>query len=362
MIYIVYILLLFAFYQMIISLTNVIFNQPLDSQYEDIESFISILIPARNEENNLGHLLTDLLEQDYQNIEIIIFDDQSIDSTLLIAETFCEKDSRISIIRSEGLPQGWLGKNYACYSLANSARGDYFLFLDSDVRIKRGIIGETVAWSKKHNIGLLSVFPKQEMITTGELFTVPLMHYILLSLLPLILVRKSKFSSLSAANGQFMLFDALLYNTLNPHKLTRSLRAEDIEISRIYKDNNIPVVCLTGINSVSCRMYGSFCEAVNGFSKNIIMFFGNSFLLAVLFWLITSFGFLIVLMFSSIQLFLVYLAILLMTKIFTSIASKQNAFLNIVYFIPQHISMGLILLTSLIRTSKKRHSWKGRNI
>jgi cellulose synthase/poly-beta-1,6-N-acetylglucosamine synthase-like glycosyltransferase len=323
---------------------------------------VSILIPARNEEKNIGTLLTDLQQQDYQNIEILVFNDQSTDKTAEIVTDFNHCDSRIKMINAEALPDGWLGKNHACYKMAQQAKGEYFLFLDADVRLGQQIIHNTIRMSQKYSLGLLSIFPMQMMKSIGEWITVPVMNYILLSLLPLILVRKSGFPSLAAANGQFMLFEAKKYMEYQPHEKMKANKVEDIEIARFYKVQKIQIACLTGNNSIKCRMYTGFSEAVNGFSKNVINFFGNSFFLAILFWLLTSFGFLVVLYAISIKALIFLFIIIFLTRMAVSITSHQNILYNLACFIPQQLSMGVFIFQAMKNTVKKQYEWKGRSI
>ena len=303
-----------------------------------------------------------MVKQDYQNIEIIVFDDQSTDATAQIIEQFTKQDNRIKLVHSEGLPDGWLGKNYACYCLSKSAKGKYLLFIDADVRIYKDIINSSLHHLKTHQLGLLSIFPKQIMKTLGEKFTVPLMNYILLTLLPLILVRKSGFSSLSAANGQFMFFETDTYKKLSPHEKMKNKKVEDIEISRFYKINKVKIACITGKENICCRMYPNYSEAVNGFSKNMNAFFGNSFLVAFGFWIITTFGFTVVWHFLSLTLLISYVISMIFTRIFVSLTCNQNLIENILYFIPHQISLGYILITAFLNHRKKTFVWKERNI
>ncbi len=298
MIILAYIILAFTALQLLVALMNLLPGTYLPKSGIKSGELVSVLIPARNEEKNIGNILQDLLIQEYSNIEIIIFDDQSEDKTREIVRGLSTVDNRIRLVCSEGLPDGWLGKNHACHSLSKHAKGDYLMFLDADVRIKNNTIGKAVSFSKKHGLALISIFPKQIIKSNGEKMTVPNMNYILLSLLPLILVRKSKFTSLSAANGQFMFFRTDVYNRLQPHRLMKDNKVEDISISRYLKENDNKIACLVGDDNINCRMYTGYLDALEGFSKNVIAFFGNSFLLALLFWLVTSFGFLPVL-FSS---------------------------------------------------------------
>jgi len=362
MLYFASFIIFFTTIQLLVAAANLIFQPKLLKSSLHRSPLISVLIPARNEVENIGDILADLINQHYKNIEIIVFDDQSDDQTVEVVSALAEIDSRIKCIRSGGLPKGWLGKNFGCYSLALHAKGEYLLFLDADVRIGGNIIQSAVAYAEKHRLGLLSIFPEQIVITSGEKITVPIMNFILVSLLPLPLVQWSSFRSLAAANGQFMLFNSLNYKRLNPHEYVKNCKVEDIEIARYFKDNRILIACLLGNESIRCRMYSGFGEAVGGFSKNIISFFGNSFILAVMFWLITTFGFIPVLMTFSFNFFVVYIVMLLLIRLFVAIASHQRILDNFIYFIPQQIVMGVVMFRSFLNKHFFHYQWKGRSI
>ena len=205
--YIAYIVIIFTAIQLIVAFANFVFNQKMEESSAK-GTMISVLIPVRNEEQNIMKLLKDMSAQDYHNYEVLVFDDQSIDSTAKIITAYMQRDKKVRLIESKGLPNGWMGKNHACHSLAMEAKGDYLLFLDADVRIKRNMIGKTVNFAHKHDLNLVSFFPKQIIESVGEYASVPIMNYILLTLLPLIFVRKISFPSIAAANGQYMFFDA----------------------------------------------------------------------------------------------------------------------------------------------------------
>ena len=360
MVYLAYFILVFSVFQLIVALINLLFNQQPKYGVCYFNDLVSVLIPARNEENNIFDLLHDLQNQDYRNIEVIVFNDQSTDKTAQIVNKFSISDKRITLINSTELPEAWLGKNYACHSLAKMAKGKYYMFIDADVRISKDIINNTITYSEKYKLGLISIFPKQIMHSFGEWITIPNMNFILLSLLPLILVRKLKFTSLAAANGQFMLFNANTYQQTLPHKKNKSNKAEDIEIARYYKSRKIRIACLAGNDTIKCRMYNGFDDAVKGFSKNVINFFGNSFLVALIFWLITSFGFLFFLF--DLKILFLYFITILSTRVMISIVSRQNILANLILIIPQQLSLGLFIYKAFTNKLKNEHQWKGRNI
>jgi glycosyltransferase involved in cell wall biosynthesis len=343
------------------AMLNLIFQQQLCGGQPGNAKKTSVLIPARNEEKNLGKLLTDLVNLKNQPLEILVMDDQSEDQTAQIVQNFAEKHPNIQLLRSKQLPDGWLGKNHACHQLGQAAKGSYFLFLDADVRIENKIIADAVCKAKKHKLALLSVFPKQKMRTFGERASVPVMNYILLSLLPLILVRKSPYPSHAAANGQFMLFDAAVYRRTLPHQQQRHSVVEDIVIARSYKEQNLPIACITGDKRIKCRMYSSYQEAVQGFSKNVFMFFGGKPVLAFLFWIFSALGFLPVLL-AIPQYFPIYAVALLALLITYASVSKQNPFLSIILFPVHLVFMLQIMINGLMIRTKKRMIWKGRSL
>lgn len=361
MIYLAYIVLAFTGIQLVTAFINVALKQRLpksDSQ----TALVSILIPARNEEKTIVNLLSDLQQLDYQNIEVFIYNDQSTDKTAQLVEQFVKNDSRFHLINGKVLPNGWLGKNHACYTVAQNASGTFFLFLDADVRIKNQFIQSAVAMMQSNKLTLLSLFPKQEMQSWGERISVPIMNYILLTLLPLRFVQKSWFSAHSAANGQCMLFNAADYKVIQPHERVKTEIVEDVAIARLLKRSNHKIACLLGNDTISCRMYHNCNESVNGFSRNILQLFGGSSLIAIIFWLVTTLGFIPVLVALPITYFYAYLLVYLLIRILVSYASKQSIWRNCLNIIPQQLTLGFIIYKGIYNRLTHKHEWKGRTI
>lgn len=353
----------FALIQLGVALSNLPGRLPEATQGDPLYRRLSILIPARNEEKTLPLLLHDLLGQEQLPLEIIVCDDHSDDGTSAIVSGLAATYPCLRIFRGEELPPGWLGKNFACYQLARQAKGDYLLFLDADVRICQQGIRQALALARQGGTGLLSVFPRQIMRTAGEKATVPLMTYILLTLLPLRLVYQvPEQSALAAANGQFMLFEAESYRKIQPHSAVRREAVEDVAISRLYKKSGQRVVCLTGISGISCRMYTSLREAIAGFARSITGFFGGSLLLAALFWLLTGWGWLPVVLAFSWPGLAGYLAVRAAVRLIVAYDCRQSPGMNILYSVFQQMNMGVILGSAWKSRRKGVRIWKGRNI
>ena len=126
MIYVLYIIFGFALVQFLVALANLLFQEKLSgNDFSDTgatENDVSVLIPVRNEEKNIGSLLGDLIQAGDDFREIILFDDESTDGTAGIVRSVASGDSRVRLLSSTGLPEGWLGKNHACHRLALEAK------------------------------------------------------------------------------------------------------------------------------------------------------------------------------------------------------------------------------------------------
>lgn len=273
---------LFLLYQyfvlsiLVIFLINFILNNIFFKNiagYSPPESFIkrpplvSIMVPARNEAENIKMCVKSLLKQDYANIEILILDDNSTDDTSLIVKRIAEKDSRVKLITGKPLKDGWIGKSYACHQLAKHARGRYFLFTDADTLHFKNAVSSTIGCLIKNKLDALSAIPKQIMVGIHERLVVTWVHFGILSLLPLILIKKSKYPLFCTANGQCMLFKREVYRKIGGHKSIKTKILEDIHISKQVKRHGYRFMLFDGSKNIYCRMYRNFRGLIKGFSK-----------------------------------------------------------------------------------------------
>ena len=201
------------------------------------------------------------------------------------------------------------------------------------------------------------------MNTIGERLVVPLMNFFLLSLLPLKKVFSSKNNFLTAANGQFILIDKKTYEKIGGHKRLANEIVEDIELARLIKQKSFSILTALGGNSVSCRMYNSFTNSFNGFSKNFFPGFKTniiSFLVLILFY---SAIFIYPVLFLPTNIYyLIPAALIILIRVFISLSSRQNVLLNVVLHPIQIVIMLLLAINSVWQNKMKNISWKGRKI
>ena len=358
----IYLIFFFLILRFTVTLFNFISNPKLTHSGWKYSELVSILIPARDEEHNILDLLSSIKAQDYENYEVIILDDQSSDNTLELCTDFCKKDKRFKVVSGKELPNDWLGKNYACSQLADLAKGEYFIFLDADEIIANGLIHNSIHRMKTNKLSLLSIFTNQLMHTPGEWLVVPLMHFLLLNLLPLRLVMLSQNPAFSAASGQFMMFDAENYRLNKWHEQVKLQVVEDISIMKLIKGSGNRAESLLANGFIYCRMYRSFTEAINGFSKNFLAGFGDNVLALFLYLFLVVMGPLAMIYFLSIDLVLFAFTLIILSRIMISLLSGQNVWLNLILHPFQLLCMVLISVLSMSKHFTKTIRWKGRMI
>ncbi|MFI5161457.1 MAG: glycosyltransferase [Sphingobacteriales bacterium] len=362
MILIIYITFIFLVLRFVVTLFNFVSDPKLRRVSRSYTDLVSILIPARNEEGNILTLLNSIIEQDYQNYEVIILDDDSSDNTYAICSDFAARHHAFRVVKGKALNSQWLGKNYACHQLAQLAKGNFMLFLDADDTIYNGLINSAVHRMYFRNLGLLSLFTNQQMDTFGEKLTVPLMHYILLNLLPLRLILLSKSTSVTAASGQFMLYNAEVYRQNEWHKITRAEIVEDGQIMRQVKAAGFNAESLLANGMIKCRMYKTYAAAINGFGKNFLAAFNYNIFSFLLFLLLLIAGPMFVIMTFSLNLIALLVGLIILTRIMVSFLAGQNPIMNVLLHPLQMFSMLLIAFSAIQKYLTKTTVWKGRKI
>lgn len=357
-----YLIYFFLILRFCVTLFNFISNPKLTKVSHQYHDLVSILIPARDEEKNILTLLQSIENQDYKNIEVIVLDDHSSDQTYQLCVDFARKNPVFKVISGKPLPEGWLGKNFACHQLAQQAKGKYLLFLDADEEIDNDLINSSIFRTKVHRLALLSLFTNQVMVSLGEKLVVPLMHYMLLNLLPLRLIYLSKNPAFAAASGQFMFFDAQKYHQNQWHQKVKNQVVEDVEIMKCVKQEKLKGEGLLANGLIRCRMYNNYREAIYGFSKNFLAPFNYSILTFLSYITFLIGGPILVALTLPLQLFLMMVSLIVLTRIMISLSSGQNSIYNVLLHPLQILSLVVVAYLSVRKHLTKTQTWKGRKV
>jgi len=348
----------------LVVLTN-FFSAPILSTskfYVDSENLVSVMIPARNEEKNIADCIESIINQNYQNLEILVLDDESKDKTAEIVQSFEKINPKVKLIKGKLLPKGWLGKNWACHQLSEMAKGKYLLFVDADVTLSESVVSSSIAFLQKLNAKAFSVFPTQRIKSFGEALITPLMNWILLVFLPLRLVHSTRNKSFVAANGQFIFFEAELYYKIGGHAHVKSEIVEDMALAKLVKEINEKFVTALGGNRVFCRMYSNFREGINGFSKNFYKGFSFSPIIFLLFLFFIESVFLLPIIFGFFNFKFLHLTLLIVLIQFMVLQiSQQNSVIVILHPL-QMVVLFFVGIKSLSASLNGNLTWKERKI
>lgn len=248
---------------------------------------VSILVPARNEEAVIERCLASLQTQDYPDYEVILLDDQSEDRTAEIARRlgFTPDDGAFRLISGKPLPPGWVGKPWACHQLSQAARGEFLLFTDADTQHEPFALRAAIAQTLVRNADLLSVWPFQETKTWSERCVIPILFVLSAAAAPLWLLDlaqnhpaiarflgSKRCRGFGIACGQYLLFKRSAYDSLGGHAAVANEIVEDITLGRLVAERAIDgkvIQNCDGTRVVSTRMYQSFGQLWEGFTKNL---------------------------------------------------------------------------------------------
>ncbi|HXM21784.1 MAG TPA: glycosyltransferase family 2 protein [Terriglobales bacterium] len=229
---------------------------------------VSVIVPARNEEACLGACLESLVAQTGVSFEVIVVDDGSTDRTREIARSL----PVVRVVDPGGLPQGWSGKNNALVAGATEARGDWLLFTDADTVHRAGSLARGWAEARQQKAALLSYSPEQEVHGLWEKAVMPVIFAELASTYRLSEVSDPA-SSAAAANGQYILISREAYDAVGGHAAVATSLLEDVALARAVKASGSKIFFRYGGDAVRTRMYRSFAQLREGWTKNLVLLF-----------------------------------------------------------------------------------------
>ncbi len=229
---------------------------------------VSVIIPARNEEANLGACLESLVSQSGVEFEVIVVNDHSTDRTGEIAASF----PGVRVIEAGALPDGWTGKNNAVACGARESRGEWLLFTDADTVHLPGSLARAVAEAKEHKAEMLSYSPEQIAVTFWEMAILPVVFAELARQFPPAKVSDPA-SPIAAANGQFILIRRETYDAVGGHAAVSGDILEDVALARRVKGSGRKIRFRYAADAVRTRMYRNFAQLREGWTKNLALLF-----------------------------------------------------------------------------------------
>ncbi len=236
----------------------------------DSPPLLTLLIPAKDEEERIAGCLRSALQQDYPNIEFIAIDDRSTDRTGAIMDQIAAEDPRLRVLHipQGALPPGWAGKPHALHQAVPHARGDWLLFVDSDVMLEPDAARAVLSRALAHEYDLFSFLPRLETHTFWEKLIMPLAGAALSLMFLVSMANKDYLPRHGFATGQFLLIRRRVYDVIGGHEAVRGELGEDVAMARKVKAAGHKTRIALGTDFLSVRMYNSLSSLANGWARN----------------------------------------------------------------------------------------------
>ena len=312
---------------------------------------VDVLIPMRDEEDNVGGSLKSALNSELlEASSVYVLDDGSTDQTGKLISEF-----KVNKLTGTGLPAGWLGKVWACHNLSKAGSGKYLVFLDADVRLHPYAIASAITRMNKFGWDFISPYPKQIAGSFLEKLIQPLLQWSWLASVPLRLAEKFPNRSMTIANGQFFIVKRSAYEEAGGHAAIPGEVLDDLELARLLISKGFKGGVADGSAVASCRMYKTNSQLIDGYTKSLWKAFGGQFGTVVA---------IILLFFTGIS---PYLGIgapatfIFLSRFLAAIKTRSNPAYAFLHPISIVILLYLITLSS-IRKSRGTLIWRGRTV
>lgn len=326
---------------------------------------ISMIIPARNEEQNLERLLSSIRADAVQPFEVLVVDDGSQDGTAGVA-----RSHGATVVEPGELPQGWRGKAWACHQGAGHARGQVFLFLDADTWLLPGAMARIRGEYRRRDVRALSVGPWHETQAAYEQLSAVfnLMTFMGLGAFGLWdSVERPK-----GLFGPFLMIDRAVYHSCGGHEAVRGEILEHMSLAPRLESEQIPMACLSGRATVHFQMYPKgLSELIQGWTKAFAAGASKtspSRMALVVCWIIGSMMASLMLLLSpwigpgGITPVMLYSAFVVQWGFFLWRVGRFSPWTALLFPIPLVFFFGLFGRSSWLRHSGRSVVWKGRSI
>ena len=241
---------------------------PLEKE-EDLASgsLLSVVVAARNEEKQIGASILSQLEQTYKNVEWILVNDRSTDSTGTIMEQLTKTDPRIKVIHIETLPDGWLGKNNALYRGTQKTSGKWILFTDADVKYEKHAFAKALHYFERHQLDHLTAAPN---LSAYRFWLKSFVAFFLFgfSYFKRPWLANNPKSKIGTGIGAFNLVLKEAYEAFGTHEKIKMRPDDDLQLGMKMKKAGYRQRIVTALQLIEVEWYGSLKEALVGLEKN----------------------------------------------------------------------------------------------
>ena len=327
----------------------------------EITEFVSVIVPLRNEAENISGLVSSLLSQNsLTNVEYLFLNDNSEDNSFDLLVSALSHHTNAKVIQGSPMPPGWIGKTWALEQLLELSKGEIIVSIDADVRLAPDAINKSITLMKSRELDFLSPYPRQITSTVGERLIQPLLQWSWMSTLLLGIAEKASFSSMAVANGQFFIVRKKALLLVGGYESVKADVLDDVFLARRLLKTGSHGVVVNGASIAECRMYSSWSEIEAGYGKSLRHAFGSPFgsLCAIFFIFLTGIAPLLFALMGSAWGWLAF-AFILGTRMMSASRARTRIIDSLFHPISSTLLIYLIFYSYLMRGYIQ---WKGRPV
>lgn len=264
------VMLAMGIYTLLVSACNIVHFRNIEKKAGNVTEgpLISVIIPARNEENHLPNLLESLRTQSYRNIEILVINDCSTDRTQDVIDKAKEKDPRIRAFMGSGERNARNGKVNAMMQILPEAKGEFLYCTDADTVHGKDAISFAYSVMKDRNLDIISGFPAERCESYMGAVNMSAMLFCVV-FIPHFLARFVRIPALSVAIGQFIMMRTSAYKAVGGYESIKNNVCDDMSICRLFVENGMKYHFVTVCQHITCNMYKERKEAFNGIARSL---------------------------------------------------------------------------------------------
>lgn len=255
-----------------------------------VDEPVTVCVPARDEADNIADVVTDLRAQrGLTTLRIVVLDDGSTDGTGDLARASADGDTRVEVLDGGGdPPPGWTGKAWAVERMTRGRLTEppsdgWLCLVDADVRLRPDAIASAVALLQDEDrrrpggrsIGLLSLWPRQDVGSPAETLLQPLPCWSWFTTVPIRLSERRPSAATALANGQFLLMPTRVHRLIGGHRSVAGSPADDLALARTVRDAGLAAIIRFGRDEVTCRMYTDGASLAGGYLRWLGTEFGR---------------------------------------------------------------------------------------
>lgn len=244
--------LLFALYRLIVVLINYI-SRPFLAVGKSIDnSFVSVMIYLQNSEKTIGTLIQGLKDQEYQNIEVLIYNDQTTDRSVGVIGEIVAGDKRFRLFNGSDVQSGWQRKNYSYDKLTQIAKGQYYIFIDSNVIVDNQFVANAVFHMQQKSLSLMTIYPKSKPNGFYEKVKTSAKNWLLFSLVSVkSFFKKSSLDDFKFFENPLIVIDNQAYLSGKWYEQYKDVTNPEIKIATTLRDQGRRGEMILGDNRIT---------------------------------------------------------------------------------------------------------------